>query len=261
MVEINEKLYFDLISKDKLIGYLHEILEENEKIIALLRQANVVAVERFYYNDHGITHSRIVSAVSMEILERLMNFNIVPSVIENRLGSIEDAKVIIFLSAFLHDIGNAFHRKYHSISGSILAFNLLDEVLQEIYPDLKKRTIIKSEISHCIYSHDEKILSPSIEGSIVKVADGLDMAEGRARIPYKLGKADIHAFSALSIKKVELEASEKKPLLIKVHMNNESGIFQIEKVLIPKIQKTIIKNLVKIEALKNGSIIKSYEFD
>lgn len=261
MVEIGEKLYFDLISRDGLIGYLHEILENNEKISTLLKQANVVAVDRFFYNDHGITHSRIVSSTSIEIFERLLAHNIIPTFVENKLGSLEDAKVIIFLSAYLHDIGNAFHRENHSLVGSILVFNLLDEVLIEIYGDLKKRTIIKSEISQSIYSHDEKILAPSVESSIIKVADGLDMAEGRARIPYRLGKADIHAFSALAIKKVEIESTKEKPILIKVYMNSEAGLFQIEKVLIPKIQTTLIKHLVKIEAIKNGSILRTYEFD
>ncbi|MBU5682714.1 MAG: HD domain-containing protein [Candidatus Aenigmarchaeota archaeon] len=261
MVEINEKLYFEKISKDSLIGYLHEIIESNEKISALLEQANTVATERFFYNDHGKIHSRIVSAASLEIFEILLKFNIIPSIVENNIGLIEDSKVVIFLSAYLHDIGNAFHRENHPLIGSLLAFNLLDEILLEIYPDIKKRNKIKAEISHSIYSHDEKILAASIESSIIKVADGLDMAEGRARIPYKLGKADIHAFSALSIKKVELESTKEKPILIRVHMNNEAGIFQIEKVLIPKIQTTIIKKYTKIEAIKNGEILRIYEFD
>lgn len=261
MVKINEKLYFEKISKDNIIGYLHEILEQNEEIKSLITQANIVAVERFYYNDHGITHSRIVSAASMEIFEKLLGFNIVPTIVQNNIGSLEDAKIVIFLSAFLHDIGNAFHRENHAIIGSIIAFNLLEKILVDIYPDVKKRVKIKSEISQCIYSHDEKILAPSIEASILKIADGLDMAGGRARIPYKLGKADIHAFSALSIKEVELVPSSEKPISINVYMNNEAGIFQIEKVLIPKIQNTIIKKYVRIEAIKNGETLRTYEFD
>ncbi|MFH7903702.1 MAG: HD domain-containing protein [Candidatus Aenigmatarchaeota archaeon] len=261
MVEINERLYYEWIKKDEIVGYLHEVLESNEKVKALLKQANVVAVERFYYNDHGIVHSRIVSAAALEIFERLMRFNIIPSVVKNNVGTLEDAKVVIMLSAYLHDVGNAIHRENHPLIGSLLAYNLLDEILIELYPERVKREQIKLEISHCIYSHDEKILAASIEGSIIKVADGLDMAEGRARIPYRLGKADIHAFSALAIKKVELESSKEKPILIKVYMDNEAGIFQIEKVLIPKIQTTLIKDLIKIEAIKNGNVLRTYDFD
>jgi len=261
MVEINEKLYFEWIKKDKIVGYLHEVLESNEKIKALLHQANVVGVERLFYNDHGIVHSRIVSAASLEILQRLINLNVIPSFVKDNKGSLEDSKVIVMLSAYLHDIGMSIHRENHSLIGSFFAYKVLDEILSEIYPEKFKRELIKLEISHCIYSHDEKILAPSIEASIVKIADGLDMAEGRARIPYKLGKADIHAFSALAIKKVELETSKEKPILIKVYMKNEAGIFQIEKVLIPKIQTTILKNLVQIDAIKDGNLLRSYAFE
>lgn len=261
MVELSEKLYFEKISKDSLIEYLHELLEGNEKICALIEEANIVATKRFFYNDHGKIHSRIVSAASLEIFENFLKFNIIPSIVENNVGTLEDSKVVIFLSAYLHDIGNAFHRRNHPLIGSLLVYSVLDEILLESYPDIKKRTKIKSEISHCIYSHDEKILATSIEASIIKIADGLDMAEGRARIPYKLGKADIHAFSALAIKKVEVENTKDKPILIKVYMSNEAGIFQIEKVLIPKIQTTIIKKYIKIEAIKNSEILRTYEFD
>jgi len=261
MVEINENLYYEWIDKDKIVGYLHEVLESNEKIKAILKQANTVAVERFFYNDHGIVHARIVSAAALEIFQRLIYLSHFPNVVKNNGFSIEDAKVVVMLGAYLHDIGNSVHREQHPLIGSMLAYQLLDEILFEIYPEKSKREIIKLEICHCIYSHDEKILAPSIEASIVKIADGLDMAEGRARIPYKLGKADIHAFSALAIKKVELETTKDKPILIKVHMNNEAGIFQIEKVLIPKIQTTILKNLVQIDAIKDGNLLRSYAFE
>ena len=40
------------------------------------------------------------------------------------------------------------------------------------------------------------------------IADALDMEAGRARIPFQAGKIDIHAVSALSIEKVEVECAE-----------------------------------------------------
>jgi len=44
-------------------------------------------------------------------------------------------------------------------------------------------------------------MSPkSAEAGCVKVGDGLDVAEGKARVPYKLDGISIYSVSALSIK-------------------------------------------------------------
>ncbi len=107
-----------------------------------------------------------------------------------------------------------------------------------------------------IFSHDDGINCLSVEGGISKIADGCDMAGGRARIPYKLGKADIHSLSALSITKVEIEPGTERPLLIKVHMNNFAGIFQIEEVLMKKIETSGLMDKVHILPLERGKKIK-----
>ena len=46
------------------------------------------------------------------------------------------------------------------------------------------------------------------------------------------------------------------PLLIKVHMNNLAGIFQIEEVLMKKIETSGLKDKVKILPLERGKKIK-----
>jgi hypothetical protein len=84
------------------------------------------------------------------------------------------------------------------------------------------------------------------------VADGTDMAEGRARIPYKTGKVDIHSLSALSITKVEIERGDQKPVQILVSMTNPAGVFQIEQVLERKIKTSGIQDLVEVIALEKG---------
>ena len=47
--------------------------------------------------------------------------------------------------------------------------------------------------------------STSLEAKIVPLADGCDMEQGRARIPYEKGKRDMHGLSALSITKVRVK--------------------------------------------------------
>jgi metal-dependent HD superfamily phosphatase/phosphodiesterase len=115
---------------------------------------------------------------------------------------------------------------------------------------------LKSEILHCIFSHEEEIECLSVEAGAAKIADGTDMARGRARIPYRTGKVDIHSLSALSITKVEIEKGKHKPVQIFVSMNNPAGVFQIEEVMEKKIQTSGIQHLVDVIALEKGIQIR-----
>jgi metal-dependent HD superfamily phosphatase/phosphodiesterase len=258
---VNEKLILEKIKDNETLSYIFYILENDEEIKSLLNHANINSIERLSYNDHGITHSRIVSGAALEILERLIKANILPSIVTNKIGSIEDSKVVVLISSYLHDIGMCIHRNFHHLFSTIISSRIVDRIISEIYLDLKKKVLIKNEILNAIFSHDESVNAITIEAGTVKVADGLDMAEGRARIPYKLGKSDIHAFSALSIKSVEIESDSNYPVLVKVNMKNESGIFQIEKVLGEKIKTSTIKKYIKVIAIKDGVELKSYTFE
>jgi len=69
----------------------------------------------------------------------------------------------------------------------------------------KLRCYLKSEVMHAIYATESSTNALTMEVGVVKIADGTDMAEGRARIPYKLGKIEMHAVSAISIKQVLID--------------------------------------------------------
>jgi len=96
----------------------------------------------------------------------------------------------------------------------------------------------------------------TVEAGSVKVADGTDMAEGRARIPYEAGKVDIHSLSALSIREVRVVKGEDVPVRIEVDMDNPAGVFQIEHVLGRKISTSGIEEWVEVVALEKGKEIK-----
>jgi Uncharacterized conserved protein len=80
------------------------------------------------------------------------------------------------------------------------------------------------------------------------------MEKGRARIPFKLGKIDIHSVSALAIEKVEILEGSKKPIKIVIVMTNPAGIFQVDELLKSKIKTSGIDDMVEIEArlIENG---------
>ena len=260
MVLVSPNLIYDKVRKHRNLKKLFYTLERDVEVQEGLKMANINAVSRLHYNDHGVMHSRIVAGSALEMLEILVSRGFTPSTVSDGIGTIEDSKIIVLAGAYLHDIGNAIHRKAHNIHGYLLADKILDRILPAIYDDLKKARDIKFEILHTIFAHDEEVIALSLEAGIVKVADGLDMAEGRARIPYKKGKLDIHAFSALAIKSVEILEGRERPIKVIVDMENEAGIFQVEEVLGRKIRTSGIGELIEIEALKKRVKLKTFYF-
>ncbi len=254
--QVGPRLVEGHIRRSKLLQALWDRLTRDEEIDALLRMANINAVARLLYNDHGPMHARIVSGSALEIAEILFRAGILPtSVQQGTAANLDEAKAIILAAAYLHDIGNSLHRDNHEFAGSLMAMRILDRILPEILQGgpVKRIKMLEMEIAHAIYATHPAVQALTMEASIVKVADATDMAEGRARYPYKRGKSDIHALSALSIKKVEISRGEEKPLRISVYMNDRAGYFQIERVLIPKIETSLLKGNIEIEPVVDGS--------
>ncbi|MFN3268204.1 MAG: phosphohydrolase, partial [Zestosphaera sp.] len=85
-----------------------------------------------------------------------------------------------------------------------------------------------------------------------------DMAEGRARIPYKMGKLDMHSVSAISIKKVEIVRSAESTARIEIYMNDSAGLFQIEAVLKPKILTSGFEKHFEVYTNVDGKELRVY---
>jgi metal-dependent HD superfamily phosphatase/phosphodiesterase len=255
MVTVSLNLIHSHLNEPK-VEQMFRLLESDLEIQSTLRMSNVMAVERLKYNDHGPVHSKIASGSSLEIFN-IITTKVTPTTVKNNVCSLEDAKVVVLCGSYLHDLGNSIHRVDHHIHGCIIANPILDRLLKKLYPeDMALAVRLKSEILHSIFAHEEGIDCLSVEAGVAKIADGTDMARGRARIPYKTGKVDIHSLSALSITKVEIEKGKDKPLQILVNMDNPAGVFQIEEVLEKKIQTSGIEDLVDVIALEKGIEIK-----
>ena len=256
MVVVSQRLILDHL-KDPLVKHMFDLLVTDREVQGYLRMSNIMAVDRLIYNDHGPVHSRISAGSALEILDILAR-HVKPTTVENGICSLEDAKVIVLCGAYLHDVGNSIHRERHEMHGCYISSPILERLLANVYPDNPDLALrLKSEILHSIFSHDEDVRCLSLEAGAAKVADGTDMARGRARIPYKTGKVDIHSLSALSIQRVEIEEGGQKPVNIFVHMDNPAGVFQIEQVMGRKIKTSGIGDLVDVVALENGREIKT----
>ena len=206
-----------------------EKIKEDKKLKTYWKCSNVMAIERMGYTDHGPTHVKIVSNLALKILRILVEKKLItPSIVENYGMQNDDAEVVVVLGAIFHDLGMIVQRRKHEIYSAFLSLEFLEKYLAPTYNE-EQRAIITSEVLHAIVAHEQpsssdptnKILTK--EAGIVGIADALDMEAGRARIPFQAGKIDIHAVSALSIEKVEIEVvrgAGAKPINIKIKMSD-----------------------------------------
>lgn len=247
---VNPRLIEKHLASSPLLSKAWSILVNDREVNALLHMSNVNAVSRLLYNDHGPVHAKIVAGSALEIFNLLVSNGIKPSTIKDgTVDTLDEAKLIVMLGAYLHDIGNSVHRANHELVGALLAKDILYRILPQVLSeDLHGRMYnIVAEVMHAIYSTAMDVHALTIEAGAVKVADGTDMAEGRARYPYRKGKLDIHALSALAIKKVEIGRGNDRPVRITVYMTDKAGFFQIEKIMKPKLETTPLKSLVEIQ--------------
>ena len=70
----------------------------------------------------------------------------------------------------------------------------------------------------------------------MRVADALDMARGRSRVPFEAGHRNIHSLSAYAIEEVRLEPGEDKAVRVEIEMSNRAGIFQVDELLATKLR-------------------------
>ncbi len=87
---------------------------------------------------------------------------------------------------------------------------------------------------------------------MVRVADALDMAQGRTRMPIEAGQEGIHSISAAAIDQVRIEAGEKRAVRIEIELNNSAGIFQVDDLLATKIRDTPLEGKVEVVAKIKG---------
>ena len=247
-----------------------EKIKEDKKLQTYWKCANVMAIERMGYTDHGPTHVKIVANLALKLLRILVEKKLIkPSIVENYGMQNEDAEVVVVLGAIFHDLGMIVQRSSHEIYGAFLALDFIEKCLTPAYNE-EERAIITSEVLHAIVAHEQpysiepsnKILTK--EAGIVGIADALDMEAGRARIPFQAGKVDIHAISALSIEKVEVEVAETgKPIIIKIKMSNSAGVFQIDELLKPRIVNSGLEQffhvIAEITGEKERKIIEKFE--
>jgi metal-dependent HD superfamily phosphatase/phosphodiesterase len=237
-------------------------VKEDTKLQSFWKCANVMAIERMGYTDHGPTHVKIVANLALRLLRILVDRQVKPSIVRNYSMKNDDAEVVVVLGAIFHDLGMVVTRHDHEKYSVLIALEFIEKFLTPIYSE-EECAIISSEVLHAIVAHEQPNKPLTVEAGIVGIADALDMEAGRARIPFESGKIDIHAVSALSIEKVEIIEGEEKPITIKITMSNSAGVFQIDELLKPRIEKSGIQEyfhvVAEITGEKERKIIEKFE--
>ena len=229
-------------------------VNEDEQVRAWWYMAQVHA-ERLGMSDHSWVHTQIVLNIALRLLRLLVKAGVEPAVVADHGMAPRDAEVIVAGGALLHDVGMSIHRADHEAYSLFLASGALDRLLAGSYRE-PQRTVIASEILHAIIGHRRRGQPYTLEAGVVRVADALDMAQGRTRIPLEAGQEGIHSISAAAIDEVRIEPGEERPLRIEIELNNSAGIFQVDDLLATKIRDTPLEGRVEVVAAIDGDTEK-----
>jgi metal-dependent HD superfamily phosphatase/phosphodiesterase len=232
-----------------------EQVNESDELYALWIATNVNAVERLAMSDHGPVHVQIVANSALRLLRLLIDAGVVPSVVADYDLEQADAEVVVCLAALLHDVGISIHRDGHEAFSLFIARPILRELLSSSY-DGPTLEILISEVLHAIISHRSGGRPLTVEAGVLRIADALDMAQGRSRIPFRAGSVSIHAVSAAAVEAVHIERGEERAVTIRVNMTNSAGVFQVDQLLREKLRGSGLEEYLQVEAHIEGETEK-----
>jgi len=237
----------------KLESFL-DAVNSDEQVRAWWYMTQVQA-ERLGMSDHSWVHMQIVLNIALRLLRLLLRAGVEPAMVADHGMRDRDAEVVVAGGALLHDTGMSIHRADHEAYSLFLADDALRRLLADVYKE-PERTVVASEILHAIIGHRRRGEPYTLEAGVVRVADALDMAQGRTRTPIESGHEGIHSISAAAVDEVRIGAGEERPVRIEVQLNNSAGIFQVDDLLATKIRGTPLEGRVEVIAKVEGETEK-----
>ena len=226
---------------------LTERVNADPQVKAWWHVANVNAVIRLQINDHSWVHVQIVANIALRLLRLLVKHGVEPSAQRDYRLSADDSEIIVVLAALMHDVGMSIHRRDHEDWSLFLAEPKMRELLEGIY-DEPELTVVVSEALQAITSHRADGEPLSLEAGVLRVADALDLAKGRSRIPFERGSVSIHSLSAAAIDEVRISDGDTRPVTVEIVMNNSSGIYQVDGLLKAKLRGSGLEQYVDVVA-------------
>jgi metal-dependent HD superfamily phosphatase/phosphodiesterase len=233
--------------RNRKLRQVMDLVNADDDLYGLWIAANVNAMERLGMTDHGPVHVKIVMNLAVRMLRLLVEAGIEPAVVTHYQMSTHDAEVVVALAALLHDVGMAIHRADHEAFSLFVAQGKLQEILPAMY-EPRQATLVRTEILHAIISHRAGGHPLTPEAGVVRIADALDMAKGRSRIPFESGSLSIHSVSAQAIEGVRLGRGTDRAIRVTVEMTNSAGLFQLDQLLREKLTGSGLEPHIEIRA-------------
>jgi metal-dependent HD superfamily phosphatase/phosphodiesterase len=232
---------------NRRLEQLLEAVNRDLQVKAWWHVSAVNATRRLGMSDHSWVHIQIVLNIGLRLARLLFRRGVVPSVVADYGMGDRDAEVIIAAGCLLHCVGMSIHREDHERYSLFLTADKLGELLADAY-DEPERTVIVSEALHAIIGHRRRGEPFTIEAGIVRVADALDMARGRSRVPFEAGQYNIHSVSAYAIDEVKIGPGDDRAVRVEIAMSNSAGIFQVDELLAVKLRGSGLEEHIEVVA-------------
>ncbi|MFC1722381.1 HD domain-containing protein [Patescibacteria group bacterium] len=239
---------------NKLIEKALVNINSDVEIKALWKIINVNAIDRLGMSDHGPIHFQIVANIALKICRLLTKKDIKLSITEDYELSNNHGELVVLLASLFHDLGMTINREGHEEFSLFMAKDILERVLD--FLPTEERLIVTSETLHAIIGHRSDGAPYTLEAGIMRVADALDMSEGRARIANEYGIIDIYNISAAAIEGVDINEGKDKIIDITIRMNNSAGLFQVGELLKNKLKGSGLEKYIKVTAIVEAEVEK-----
>jgi metal-dependent HD superfamily phosphatase/phosphodiesterase len=231
---------------NRKLEQLFDAVDADRQVKAWWHVAGVNA-RRLRMSDHSWVHIQIVTNIALRLARLLFRNGVVPAVVADHGMTERDAEVVIAAGAMFHCVGMSIHRADHETYSLFLTADKLGTLMNGIY-DEPERSVVVAEAMHAVISHRSRGNPLTIEAAIVRVADALDMAHGRSRVPFETGHMNIHSLSAYAIDSVEISAGEDTAVRVEIQMNNSAGLFQVDEGLGTKLRGTPLAPHIEVIA-------------
>jgi uncharacterized protein len=226
---------------------LLEAVNADEQLKAWWHVAAVNASRRLGMSDHSWVHLQIVLNIGLRLSRLLFRRGVTPSIVTDFAMAERDAEVVVAAGCLMHCVGMAIHRSDHERYSLFLTADKLGSLLAGVYEE-PERSIVAAETMHAIIGHRSDGAPFTLEAGIVRVADALDMARGRTRIPFEAGQHNIHSLSAYAIDDVKISPGDDRAVRVEIAMSNSAGIFQVDELLARKLRGSGLEEHVEVIA-------------
>jgi uncharacterized protein len=246
---------------NRRLGLLLDAVNASDHVKALWHVSAVNASRRLGMSDHSWVHVQIVLNIGLRLARILFRRGVVPSLRADYGMTDGDAEVVVAAGCLLHCVGMSIHRNDHERYSLFLTADSIGGLLQDAYEE-PERTVIASEVLHAIIGHRRDGAPFTVEAGIVRVADALDMARGRSRIPFEAGRHNIHSLSAYAIDEVKISPGEERAVRVEIAMSNSAGIYQVDELLAEKLRGSGLEEhfevVARIEAEHEERLIEVF---